>query len=257
MELQIQAATYVLTALIVFFSFVFIICWVKNRFDLIDIAWGVAFVLAAVVSLFFGRPGALQYIVTSLVVLWAIRLVIAIALRLLHSKEDSRYTEMRQKWGKYTIVNMYTRVFLVQAVLATIISLSVVFINTSVSVINLLLVVGLALWAIGFLFETIGDWQLRRFLSDPANKGKLMTGGLWRYTRHPNYFGEATQWWGIFVIALSVPYGWVTIIAPATITFLLLFVSGVPLTEKHFENKPGWTEYKRRTSSFLPLPPRA
>ena len=111
-------------------------------------------------------------------------------------------------------------------------------------------------WLIGFFFEVVGDYQLKTFLANPKNKGKLMTPGLWRYTRHPNYFGEATMWWGIAIIALATPYGWVAIITPVLITYLLLFVSGVPMTEKSFAGKPGWDRYKRQTSIFLPLPPK-
>ena len=116
--------------------------------------------------------------------------------------------------------------------------------------------IGATIWIIGFLFESIGDAQLKRHLANPDSKAMLMTSGLWRYTRHPNYFGEATQWWGIWVIALGVPFGWVAIISPLVITYLLLFVSGVPLTEKRFEGRTGWNEYKQRTSKFIPLPPR-
>jgi steroid 5-alpha reductase family enzyme len=113
------------------------------------------------------------------------------------------------------------------------------------------------IWLTGILFEAIGDWQLLSFIRDPANKGRLMTGGLWRYTRHPNYFGEVTLWWGIYLIALSVPHGWMTVVGPLTITLLILKVSGIPMLEKSYEGRPDFQEYKRRTSAFFPLPPRS
>jgi steroid 5-alpha reductase family enzyme len=112
-------------------------------------------------------------------------------------------------------------------------------------------------WVIGFFFESVGDAQLSRFIKDPANKGKLMQSGLWKYTRHPNYFGEVTQWWGLWIIALSVSYGWLGIIGPLTITTLILKVSGIPLLEKSMEGNPEFQEYKKRTSVFFPLPPKA
>lgn len=173
------------------------------------------------------------------------------------SGEDPRYKEMSKQWKGSAALNAYLRIFVVQGILATAVSASVIAVNLShESAISAWTFVGAAIWLVGFLFELIGDAQLKKHLANPKNKGNLMTGGLWRYTRHPNYFGEATQWWGIFVIALAVPLGWVSVIAPLTIMILLLFVSGVPLTEKRFEGRPGWREYKKRTSVFLPLPPK-
>jgi steroid 5-alpha reductase family enzyme len=116
---------------------------------------------------------------------------------------------------------------------------------------------GLAVWALGFLFEALGDWQLAAFVADPANAGKLMQDGLWRYTRHPNYFGEVTQWWGLWLLALNVPYGWVTIIGPLTITVLILKVSGIPLLETKMAKHPDFSSYARKTSVFFPWIPRA
>jgi protein-S-isoprenylcysteine O-methyltransferase Ste14 len=117
--------------------------------------------------------------------------------------------------------------------------------------------VALPVWATGFFFEAVGDWQLARFLANPANRGNLFNRGLWRYTRHPNYFGEATMWWAHYLVALSVPYGFLTIVSPVLITFLLLRVSGVALLEKSMvESTPGYTEYLETTSSFVPWFPR-
>ena len=115
---------------------------------------------------------------------------------------------------------------------------------------------GVALWVFGFCFESVGDAQLARFIKNPENKGKLLQSGLWAYTRHPNYFGEVTQWWGLWIVALSVPNGWFGIIGPITITFLILKVSGIPMLEKKMTENPEFTEYKRRVSIFFPLPPK-
>ena len=111
---------------------------------------------------------------------------------------------------------------------------------------------GVLVWLIGFYFEAVGDWQLRRFTSNPANKGKVMDQGLWRYSRHPNYFGEVLMWWGIFIVSLSLPGSWPGSIGPALITYLILFVSGIPLLEKRYADDLNYQEYKKRTSVFVP-----
>lgn len=243
---------------LLYMAVVFVSTWSMKRLDVVDIAWGGAFVVAAFSSFLLGQMGLLQYLVTGLVIIWAVRLSSSILRRFLRTaEEDMRYQEIRKSWKGHQGANAFFRIFLVQGILATIISLSVIVINTSsIYEFGFWVYTGIVVWLGGFIFEAIGDRQLRSHLARPQNKGRLMMTGLWKYSRHPNYFGEAVQWWGIFLIALSVPYGWLTIIAPLTITGLLLFVSGVPLTEKRFEGKPGWTEYKRRTSVFIPLPPR-
>jgi steroid 5-alpha reductase family enzyme len=127
-----------------------------------------------------------------------------------------------------------------------------------VSGIHLLVVLGLSIWILGFIFEAVGDAQLDRFIHDPKNKGKLMTSGLWKYTRHPNYFGEMAMWWGIAMICLMLPsvYWIFVFLSPALITYLLLYVSGVPMLEGLMRKHPDWVEYERRTSVIIPLPPK-
>ena len=116
--------------------------------------------------------------------------------------------------------------------------------------------VGIILWGIGFYFEAVGDYQLKMFVSNPDNKGKLMQSGLWAYSRHPNYFGEAVQWWGILLVAWSGGASWAAVVSPVTITFLLLYVSGVPLLEKSMAKKPGFQEYAQKTHKFFPWFPK-
>ena len=247
----------ILVAVLGYITIVFAIAWRLKRLDIVDIAWGGGFIVAALTSLLLGSGGVLQLFVTTLVIIWGMRLGYYIFKRVRSSKEDPRYMDMRARWRGNPAVNAYTRIFLVQGVLAVIVSAAVIMVNLSNATgMSVWTAIGATIWIIGFLFESIGDAQLRRHLANPDNKGVLMTSGLWRYTRHPNYFGEATQWWGIWVIALGVPFGWVAVISPLAITYLLLFVSGVPLTEKRFEGRPGWNEYKQRTSKFIPLPPR-
>lgn len=248
-------------SVLVFMTVVFIISWKLRRTDIVDIAWGPAFVVAAVASFVmngYDVPIGLnvQTLVTALIIVWAARLSYAMWRRISSHAEDKRYQQLRRKWKGNLALNTYSRVFVMQALLATAISIAVIHINASLPTpLDTFAYSGLTIWVIGFLFEAVGDLQLKRFLANPKNKGRLMTEGLWKYTRHPNYFGEATMWLGIFIIALSTPYGWVAVIAPVLIMYLLLFVSGVPMTEKSFESKPGWDAYKKRTSKFVPLPP--
>lgn len=252
---------YIFLCMLGFMSVMFVASRLIKRTDVVDAAWGPAFVVAAGAAFVFNRFELefgynVQTLVTVLVTIWATRLSYTITRRLLRKPEDQRYIDLRREWKGNMALNTYVRIFVVQAVLATVISAAVIHVNLSLPAeLNTLAYIGLGIWLLGFVFESVGDWQLKRHLADHKNKGKLMTKGLWAYTRHPNYFGEATMWWGIFIIALGVPYGWLGILTPVVITYLLLFVSGVPITEKAFEGRPGWKSYKQRTSKFFPLPP--
>ena len=251
-----------LAAASVFMTGVFLWARARGRYDVIDIAWGVVFIVIAVTTYILGDPGALQLLLLLLVAAWGLRLSLHIYRRWRRSdKEDHRYQQLRRDYTKKrggVVWNMYGKVFLVQALLAVVVCTPVIIaMGSEPALIGAWALVGACIWCIGFYFEAVGDWQLRKFLSDSSNKGKIMTRGLWKYTRHPNYFGEMTQWWGIFVIALSVEYGWAGLLGPLVITWLLVFISGVPLTERHFRGRPGWDEYVRRTSKLIPLPPRS
>lgn len=262
LEETLRLSLTIFVCVLAFMTIMFFVSRQLKRSDVVDAAWGPAFVVAAG-SAFLFNPYDLtiglnvQTFVTLLVTIWAGRLSFTITMRLMKKPEDVRYVNLRKKWTGSEPVNVYLRIFLTQAVLATVISSALIHINLSLPAsLGTFAYIGGIIWLIGFYFEAVGDLQLRRFLANPKNKGKLMTSGLWEYTRHPNYFGEATMWWGVFVIALSTPYGWLGIITPVVITYLLLFVSGVPMTEKSFEGRPGWKAYKARVSKFFPLPPR-
>lgn len=252
----------VLISVIIYLTIVYVISRTVRRIDIVDIAWGGGFVVAAITSFslnsFHLALGAnVQTLVSGLVIIWALRLGLHILRRVISRPEDKRYAELRKAWKGNEAVNTYFRIFLVQGLLVTVVSISVIHANLWQPVqFGLLAFIGLVVWLIGFGFEGVADYQLKRFISQPKNKGKLLTTGLWRYSRHPNYFGEALLWWGIFIIVLSTWNGWVGIISPVVITYLLLFVSGVPIMEKAFAGRPGWNEYKKRTSVFLPLPPK-
>jgi len=242
--------------LLAYMIFWFIISLIKKRNDVADIAWGLGFILMAWSSFFFSDFSYKALLVNSLVTIWGLRLAWHIYQRNKKKPEDSRYLAWRKTWQHFYLRSFF-QVFMLQGVLLFLISLPVIFINRSLSNhFGLLEFVGLMLWGIGFYFETTADKQLKEFLAKPANKGKLMTSGLWQYSRHPNYFGEVVQWWGIFIIALSLPSSLLTIIGPLTITILILFVSGIPLLEKKYAGRADFEAYKKRTSIFIPLPPR-
>lgn len=239
----------------------FVVAQVARRNDLADIAWGLGFITIAVwLMLRAGAPLTVrQYVASILVAIWGLRLAYHIARRNLRPGrgEDERYAGWRRDWGKWFTLRAYLQVFLLQGLFMLLISAPVLALGSSVGpTFGVLDSVGVAIWAMGFVFEAVGDAQLARFLRDPVNAGHIMDRGLWAWTRHPNYFGEATMWWGLAVMALSVPGGWVGLVGPIAITWLLTKVSGIPLLEAKRAGRPEWEAYKSRTSAFVPLPPR-
>jgi steroid 5-alpha reductase family enzyme len=151
----------------------------------------------------------------------------------------------------------YVQIFLLQGTLMLVVGMPVLVAGFGRGPsIGMLDYVGVAIWLIGFLYETVADFQLLLFKRNPENRGAIMTKGLWRYSRHPNYFGEALLWWGPFLIALGTPFGIWTVISPLTIAFLLLRVSGIPMLEKKYENRQDFAAYKDRTNAFIPWPPK-
>jgi steroid 5-alpha reductase family enzyme len=244
--------------LFVYMSFWFIVSLVKKRNDIADVAWGLGFVLLAWVSFFLvGHSSFRGLIICILVSIWGLRLAWHIYNRNTGKMEDYRYLAWRKEWGKWFYIRSYLQVYILQGVLLFLIVLPVLIINKNIGQdINILDIFGILVWIVGFSFESIGDKQLSKFISNPVNKGKIMQNGLWKYTRHPNYFGEVTQWWGIWFVALSVPFGLLSIIGPITINILILKVSGIPLLEKKMEESPEFAKYKKRTSKFIPLPPK-
>ncbi len=242
--------------LFIYMNLWFVTSIFEKRNDIADIAWGIGFVFLAWASLLMSESvSTLGLCVTTLVTVWGIRLAYHIFKRNWGKPEDYRYRTWREEWGQWFYLRSYFQIYILQGFLLFLVVFPVLFINIyNTASLNWISIVGIVVWVLGFFFESVGDMQLAKFIKNPENKGKLMQSGLWKYTRHPNYFGEVTQWWGIFIIALSVPYGWVTIISPFTITFLILKVSGVPMLEKKMEQNPDFAEYKKRTSMFIPLP---
>jgi steroid 5-alpha reductase family enzyme len=227
--------------------------------SIVDPWWGPGFVLiAAVVAVLGDGATPRRVLVPLLVAAWGLRLGTHLLWRARGKGEDFRYRAMRKAWGpRFPAVSLVT-VFLLQGLLMWIVSLPVqIAVNARAPAeLGVLDIAGIALWAVGLTFEAVGDWQLARFKGDPANRERVMDEGLWRYTRHPNYFGDCCVWWGIFVIALATPGSAWTIIGPLAMTVLLVRVSGVPMLERSLRRRrPGYEAYVRRTSAFVPWPP--
>jgi len=247
--------TAALIIFIYFFIFFVIGTIIKNN-GVVDIGWGIGFVVVAWLLLILRFPPSFTRLtITLLITVWGVRLFMHILRRNKGKPEDFRYVAFRKAWGKWLVPRAFLQIYMLQGLFMFLISMPVIL-TGGILTNTVLYTVGLWVFVFGIAFEAIGDAQLAAFLRDPANKGQLMTVGLWHYTRHPNYFGEATIWWGIFLIALSGGVSWWAIISPITITFLLLFVSGVPLLEKSMKNRPGYAEYAKQTSIFFPWFPK-
>jgi steroid 5-alpha reductase family enzyme len=228
--------------------------------SIVDPYWGSGFVLLA--WLYFFLEEAMtprKWLVVALVTVWGLRLSLHLLRRNRGKGEDYRYRAMRESWGqRFWWVSLFT-VFLLQGLIQWTVALPIWQSMRSARPSSLTWIdfVGVAVVVVGLMFETFGDLQLARFKSDPANRGKLLTHGLWRYTRHPNYFGDALVWWGLTLIALSTPTSLWTLVSPVTMTILLMKVSGVALLEKELsKSKPGYREYVESTNAFFPWFPR-
>jgi steroid 5-alpha reductase family enzyme len=255
-EVFFATAAVTFTAVLVMWA----VSLARHDASVVDPFWGPGFVLIAATAYTIGagfEPRRL--LVAGMVAIWGLRLGFYLLGRNLHEGEDRRYAAMRNYWGaSFWWVSLGT-VFLLQGVLMWIISLpiQVVMVASTPDVVTATDVGGLIFWGVGMYFEAVGDLQMRRFKSDPGNRGKVMDRGLWRYTRHPNYFGDAMVWWGIFLVAASVPGGVWTAISPLLMTFFLVKVSGVAMLERDIATRrPAYRDYIRSTSAFIPWPPK-
>ncbi len=253
-ELLLQSTIIVF----IYFFLFFLVAQIIRNNSIVDMGWGAGFVLVALATLFIqGAYMERNLLLALLITIWGGRLTYYIVRRNWGKPEDFRYAKWRREWGRWLVPRAFLQVFMLQGLLMLVIGYPIILVNANPQPgLNILDYLGLAVWIIGFYFESVSDKQMAEFKKDPANKGHIIKTGLWKYSRHPNYFGEATMWWGIFLLSLSVPLGWSGIISPLTITLLLLYVSGVPMLEKKYKDNPEFQEYAKFTSKFFPWFPQ-
>jgi steroid 5-alpha reductase family enzyme len=238
-------------------SFWYVIALMKKRNDVADVAWGIGYTLICIFLFFTRAASPVLYLLYALISLWGLRLSIHIYLRNRNKDEDYRYRAWRQQWGKSFYWRSYGQVFLLQGLLLLVILSPVIHAADSAPVAaGTSTCIGFVCWLAGFFFQSVADYQLMQFVKQNKEPGAVLQTGLWKYSRHPNYFGEILMWWGIFIITLPVPNSFYFIISPITITLLLVFVSGIPLLEKKRAGHSVFEAYKKRTSALIPWPPR-
>ena len=229
-----------------------VISLVKKDVSIVDSLWSLFFIIAAL-TIINNQTMASEraVLVLSLVVIWGLRLSIYITLRHWGHDEDHRYKTIRNNnQPGFSFKSLYL-IFGFQALIAWIVALPLFYTMSSVEPLNALDALAVLLWLAGMFFESVSDYQLYQFKKNPENKGKILTKGLWKYSRHPNYFGECLVWWGFFIFALS-DNGYISVISPLLMTFLLLKFSGVSLLEKTLKLRPGYEEYMKHTNAFIP-----
>lgn len=229
-----------------------------GRYNVVDVAWGLGFVAVAAACALLGHGDPTRrWVLLALVSIWGLRLSWHIHRKTAGAGEDRRYADLLRGAGVWQVVR---KVFLLQGFLTLFISFPLQLSAVTGPTPRPLLAVsalGVAVWLLGFTFEALGDRQLREFKSDPAHRGVIMDRGLWSWTRHPNYFGDACVWWGLWLITIN---GWVPLaaaVSPLAMTYFLVNVSGARLTEKYMNGRPGFAEYQQRTAYFVPRPPRS
>lgn len=230
-----------------------------GRYNVVDVTWGIGFVAVAAVCAVVGTGDLFRrLLLLGLVAVWGLRLAWHMVVKSAGKGEDPRYRTLLR--DDFSAGNVIRRVSLLQAVAGWFISLPLqlsAVLGPTPNVLLPVLVAGVGLWLLGVVFESVGDQQLRRFKADPAHRGAIMDRGLWAWTRHPNYFGDACVWWGLWLITVA---GWVsllTVASPALMTYFLVFASGARLTEKQMAGRPGFDEYRSRTSFFIPSIPKS
>lgn len=249
-----------------FFLFFIVGTLIKNN-AIVDLGWGMGFVVTAFLIIIFRWsitaevPSLIDFLLLAITAMWGLRLSFHIFKRNHNKPEDFRYAAWRQEWGVWVIPRAFLQVYLLQALMMLIIGSPLFYaLNRPKEVMTFgkgsILVLGLVIWFVGYYFEVIGDRQLADFKNNAQNKGTILQSGLWKITRHPNYFGEATMWWGIALMVIASTGWWLALISPIVITYLLLFVSGVPLLEKKYAGRPDFEAYCLKTSKFVPWFPK-
>lgn len=253
---------FLLTALLLFcfMCMIFLLALKRKDNSIVDIAYGFGFVLVGWSGfIVYGTGEARQLLLLSLVTVWGLRLAVHIAARKgREDGEDPRYRQWRTSWGATFVWRSFLQIFMLQGAVIYLVALPLLLaILDAGGPLGWGDLLGVLIWLFGFIFEAVSDRQLLQFKRNPSNRGRIMRYGLWRFTRHPNYFGEATLWWGIFFIALSTSAGWLAIISPLLIGFLLLKVSGIPMLEERYAGNPEFEAYKKQTSAIFPWFPKS
>jgi len=246
-------------SLLIYIFFYYVSVIRKNN-NWADYAWALGFPVIAIVSYLLGGRHDLskQFLITSLIFIWGARLLIHIVTRNQESGEIHKYKMLRNKWGRKTVFYSFFRIYLLGWFLANLVAFPIVVINTSGGyLIGKIELFGIMLWAFGFIYETVADYQLYHHKLKVSHKDKVYDKGLWKYSRHPNYLGEILMWIGLYLVALPHPYGALAIVSPAIITFMLLGFTGIPPIEKRYRGNEDYKNYKKKTSIFIPLPPRS
>jgi steroid 5-alpha reductase family enzyme len=246
-------------SLLALLAVTFLIGALTRKHSVMDIAWGAGIMVAGVTS-FLASAGhgvpARRYLLVAAAVLWGSRLALHVAVRARGADEDPRYRDLLARTPGDRNVYALRVVYLPQLLTLWLACLPVQAGMVQQAPVSAVTVAGCAVWLIGFFFEAAGDWQLTRFRADPANRGRIMDRGLWRYTRHPNYFGDACMWWGLFGTGYGSAVQLVTVVSPLLMTFILTRGTGQRLTDRRMaQTRPDYAEYAARTSGFIPLPP--
>ncbi|MCX6170225.1 MAG: DUF1295 domain-containing protein [Ignavibacteriales bacterium] len=238
-----------------FMILMFILAQLLKNNSIVDIGWGIGFILITSVLLFTKDSADLKEIVlTAMILVWGVRLSLHIFIRARGKGEDFRYAQWRKDWGKNAVLYAFVKVFLLQGLIMIFIALPImVEFSSNNDELNLFSFIGVLIYLFGLLFESIGDFQMYCFKRNPKNKGRIIKSGLWKFTRHPNYFGEAVLWWGISIFTIGSDLWIISFVGTLILNLLLVFVSGVPLLEKKYEGNKEWEDYKKITPMFVPL----
>jgi len=225
-----------------------------RRTDIVDMVWGLSYGLIALLLFVFFSPSSLAAVPMLFIVVWSFRLVSHIIVRLTRHSEDSRYAAFRLSWWKYFSVKSYFYIFLFQWFFIAIISLPLLFLLTKNITLTPQFIIGAILWIVWFVCEYVADAQMNAFRRDPNNKWKIIQTGLWRYSRHPNYFGELLMWWSLWIMSITSISSLVWILSPLLLSYLIIYVTGIPMLEASLRKRVGYEKYIRTTSILVPLP---
>jgi len=233
----------------------FIIAQIKKNNSIVDIGWGIGFILIALMLMLISENLNIKDLfLFAMILVWGLRLAFHVYFRSRGKEEDFRYAQWRKDWGKKAAVIAFFKVFLLQGIIMLIIAYPIMVVFSSIdNELTIINIVGILIFLFGLLFESIGDYQLYCFKRNLLNNGKIITSGLWKFTRHPNYFGEVILWWAIGIFTIGSDLYLTAFISPLVLNLLLLYVSGVPMLEKKYAGRKDWEDYKKITPTFVPL----